>query len=452
MKLVINIWFSIRSIIKSCRAYVSAGLFKYIDMIQSPKKIFKSLHGVSLYRNSFYLMVSSAIQGATGFIFWMVAARLYSTETVGLGSAMIASIGLLGMLSTLGLDFALVRFRPNMGDNASTMINSSFTISVLSSIAMALIYIAGLHIWSSPLVVIHGNTMLAVLFVFSVITTSLMSLARQVFVAQRKAAFTVIQGLLFGVIRFIPLVVLASYSQNLGIVASWAVSLLFAIVLGMTILIPRVEARYSVYPAVDTKLLGQMLKFSLSNYMANVLSLLPQFVLPLIVINVVGETQNAYFYMALSVANLLFVMPSSIALSLFAEGSYKSHNLKSEILKSLKLVGAIVLPFMLLVIFAAGNILHFFGPDYAANAKVLLVLLAISVLPLSINNIYFSIERVRMRMKKVVEFNLLVTALSLGLPFLFLPRFGIVSVGLSLIISNGIIAPYSMIRIFRELK
>ena len=104
----------------------------------------KGLYGVSLYRNAIYLMVNSVLLVLTGFFFWMAAARLYPVEAVGLTSAAIAAIGLLTLLSTLGLDYGLIRFLPGSGEKARDMINSCFTVGGLISIALAFIFLAGL--------------------------------------------------------------------------------------------------------------------------------------------------------------------------------------------------------------------------------------------------------------------------------------------------------------------
>ena len=80
------------------------------------KEGFTSLFRLSLYLNAIYLMLNSVMYALTGFFFWIVAARLYPPEVVGLASSAIAAIGLLSLLSTLGLDYGLFRFLPAAGE------------------------------------------------------------------------------------------------------------------------------------------------------------------------------------------------------------------------------------------------------------------------------------------------------------------------------------------------
>ena len=52
-----------------------------------------------LYKNAYFLMLSSVTSAGAGFFFWLIVARFYSTEEVGLASAIIAAMGLISMFS-----------------------------------------------------------------------------------------------------------------------------------------------------------------------------------------------------------------------------------------------------------------------------------------------------------------------------------------------------------------
>ena len=95
----------------------------------------RKLLRVSLYRNAGYLMLASGVNSLAGFVFWAVAARLYPAEGVGLAAAAISAMGLLALLSTLGMDYGLIRFLPGSGDKARNILNSCFTLSGLVSVA-----------------------------------------------------------------------------------------------------------------------------------------------------------------------------------------------------------------------------------------------------------------------------------------------------------------------------
>ena len=102
----------------------------------------KQFWGVRLYSNVFYLVMTSGITSLLGFVFWIVVARFYPAEDVGLASAIIAAVTLLAGFTHLGLDAALVRFLSQAGKDANSLINTVFTVAILTSIVGASIYIA----------------------------------------------------------------------------------------------------------------------------------------------------------------------------------------------------------------------------------------------------------------------------------------------------------------------
>jgi len=52
----------------------------------------------------------------SGFVFWMLAAKLYPKEDVGIATALISSMSLV-LLSIFGLDFYIIHFFPEKDKN-----------------------------------------------------------------------------------------------------------------------------------------------------------------------------------------------------------------------------------------------------------------------------------------------------------------------------------------------
>ena len=112
-----------------------------IGIIVSRERIIQ-LFRLPLYSNTFYLMTINALSALLGFVFWIIAARFYSAETVGVASAIIAAMGLMASFANLGLGHGLIRFLPNAGQKANSLINSSFTINILASLIVSLVFLA----------------------------------------------------------------------------------------------------------------------------------------------------------------------------------------------------------------------------------------------------------------------------------------------------------------------
>jgi O-antigen/teichoic acid export membrane protein len=95
-------------------------------------------------------MAANIAAAAFGFLFWMVAARLYRPQEVGLAAGALSAIGLLSMLSLLGLDYAMVRFLSHAADPEG-IINSSLTVGICMAVVLSLVFVAGLGLWSPGL-------------------------------------------------------------------------------------------------------------------------------------------------------------------------------------------------------------------------------------------------------------------------------------------------------------
>lgn len=403
------------------------------------KEGLKSLYGVSLYRNAVYLMLNSAILAFIGFFFWMIAARLYPVEGVGLASAAISAVGLLAVLSTLGLDYGLIRFLPNSGDNANKIINSCFTIGGLVSIALSLMFLAGLPFWLPVLLPIREHPVFFSGFVIFTAACTLYTFTQRSFVAKRRAGFALAEGLIFGLLRFIPLIFLAALFHTFGIFASWGIALGVAMIVGILLFLPRIQAGYRPLPAIDKQAINGIMHFSFANYGANLLWAIPILVLPLMVVDLLGAEANAYFYIGWTIGYLLFVIPITMSFSLFAEGSHNQERLAGDVRRSLKLILVILVPAIILIFLLGGKILLLFGTAYSENATKLLWILAISALPLSINQIYFGKKRVEMRMKNVVGFSAFIAVSTLGLSWFLLPQMGILGAGVAWLLANGLV-------------
>jgi len=81
-------------------------------MKKTISKFYNYLLNDSLYRNSIYLMLNTGVTAVFGFFFWIINARLYSAEQVGIGTTIISTMTLISSFSILGLGNGLIRYLP----------------------------------------------------------------------------------------------------------------------------------------------------------------------------------------------------------------------------------------------------------------------------------------------------------------------------------------------------
>ncbi len=416
------------------------GFFTEVISIVTSRKKLKQLWGIRLYSNSFYLMLSSALNALFAFIFWIIVARFYPPEDVGSASAIISAVGLLTLFSYLGLPEGLIRFLSGAGRNASPMINTAIIIGTFASIVASGIFVTGLGFWSPALLFLRQNIIYLAAFITFTIVFTVSSLVDNVFVAERRADFTLVKGIIFGLLKLPLPIALAAFFHFFGIFASWGISLSVALLFAILFFLPRAQPGYRPCFTINRQVVNDILHFSLANYFATLFWSGAVMLLPIIVVNLLGAEPNAYFYIAWSISSVLTMVPSAVSTSLFAEGSYDESSLTRDIRRSLKMVFLILVPAVILVVAIADKLLLLFGGAYAENATTLLRILAISAIPSAINVVYLAMKRVEKRLKVIVGLSAFSAVVTIGLTYVLLPQLGINGAGIAWLAAQGVVA------------
>ncbi|MEE9398926.1 MAG: oligosaccharide flippase family protein, partial [Dehalococcoidales bacterium] len=208
-----------------------------IKIITSRQQLRRFL-ATPLYSNAVYLIADAVITGLFSFLFWVLVARFYAEAEVGYSSAIISVISFLTILSLLGFNASLIRFLPQ-DEKPQEFINSCFTLASLTSLVIAGIFLAGLHIWSPALVFIRENAVFVAAFIIFTLMLTLSFLMNAVFIAKRRAGFSLSKNIIFSLLK-IPLPVLfVLFFHTFGIVASWGIALGIAVAVSLFLFLPR---------------------------------------------------------------------------------------------------------------------------------------------------------------------------------------------------------------------
>jgi O-antigen/teichoic acid export membrane protein len=381
-----------------------------------------------LYGNALYLMFNAGVTSILGFFFWVVVARFYTEAEVGFSSAIISAIGLLVSFSLLGLDFSLIRFLPQV-KKPEQLINTCLTLSGLAGLAALAIFLAGLGLWAVRLRFITQNAIFASAFIAFTLAWILSRLIESAFLAKRRAEFTLYKNTIFSLLK-IPLpIFFVLYFHTFGIVASWGIASSIALVLSLFLFLPKIHSPYKPVPNLNLPLLKHIWRYSGGSYLANLFSEANLYLLPVMVVSLLGAESNAYYYLARMMASFLFTIPMAVSSSLFAESSHFEGKLREDTVRSLKFTFLLLIPPMLLFIFAGKWLLLLFGESYSINALYLLQILAISSLPMVIGRIYCTILRVTNRIRELTIISGLVTIAVLLISYLVMPLTGIIGLG-----------------------
>jgi O-antigen/teichoic acid export membrane protein len=270
----------------------------------------------------------------------------------------------------------------------------------------------------------------------------------QVFVARRKAEYVFIGSLISGSRIALPVVFFLLFGLGaFGIFASMSIAFLLTVLVGLFVLMPRVNPGYRPMPTVKKSAVGEMIHFSAGNYVAEIFGAMPAFLLPLVILNFFGPQgleiagENvAYYYFAFMISGLIFAISYAVTLSLFAEGSHFERELKSNVRKALKFIFTLLVPAVLVVLFLGEHLLLLFGKKYSTGGLLLLQVFALSSVFVAFNGIFVATRRVLKRLRPIVAVPMFNAFVIVGLAYVFLDVFGLIGVAVAWMLSQGLIS------------
>jgi O-antigen/teichoic acid export membrane protein len=371
-----------------------------------------------MVRNSLYLIVSSGLQAALGFAFWIVAARLFSAEDVGKASSLISATVVIAYLALLGLNSTLVRYLPTAPD-ADALISAGLLLVAVCGAVIGLVYVLATPLIAPRLDFIEQHALLAVGFVVLAAAASVNLLTDSVFIASRRAGLCALtDGAIGGTSKIICAVALAgagAYGVFAASTGAFAASALVSIALIVIVL------RWRPVLRNPFATLMPLIRFSAANYVANILNLLPVLVVPLIVLDRLGARDAAYYFVAFQIATLLYSAAYAVGQAFLAEGSHAGVDRRQLFKRSRRILVALYLPAVIMVMLAARWVLLAFGAKYSEFGTTSLMLLAVAAIPIAACNWSWTVLRLSGRLAAIVASSAIYTVAICALAWFLAP-------------------------------
>jgi O-antigen/teichoic acid export membrane protein len=430
--------------------HVSAARNRFRPLVSTNVRIARwiSILRRPLYASSLYLTATSLVNAASGFVFWVMAARLFTPEEVGLGAALIAAAGVLRWVSSLGLEAALIKYLPRASSDSSTLANSYLTISSLAGGAAAVACLATVPLWSPALAFIRQSPLSVLLFLGVVVAGANCVLIDYAFVVLRRSTLTFVRNLTQALLKLLLLLVLATVLSNaatlpstaLGIFASGGIAMALSVVIALGLFLPKALPGYRPRPIVGRHISGEMARFSITNYLCSGLFNATLSLIPIIVVNVLGARANAYSYVGWGAAAPLLAVTTAVATSLFAEGAHKEEALASNVRRSFKMAFVLLLPAVVAMLVVGDKLLLLFGKDYSQETTSVLRVVATSALPTTVTAIYLGIAQVQHRLKRLVLVPAAMAVGTLVLSYALARPLGILGPAVAWTVMHGVVA------------
>jgi O-antigen/teichoic acid export membrane protein len=381
-----------------------------------------------LYKNSLFIMLTSLSAASFGFVFWIVAAKFYLKEDVGIATALISSMSLLILLTRFGLDVSIIRFFPEK--DKSSVFSTSAIITTFFTVLLGIVFIIGIDRWSPELGIL-SSLQNAILYILFLAASSIVSITSISFTAVRRADFGFYQSLIIGsrVVILIPF----AFLEAIGIFGAVGLSFILACIFSLLCL---GKSGIKSTLKIDREFLNESFHFSAGNYIAGLFMTAPAQTMPIIVLNILGAEETAHYYIAYAITSLLFMIPTALSTSLFVEGSH-GEGLKKATIKSMRAVFLLLAPAAVLLYFTGDWMLGIIGKDYATNGLELLRIMVLSSFFMSICYIYISIKKIQRDIKTIILLSGLIFGLLIGFGYLFMRWFGVVGIGYSYVTAYG---------------
>lgn len=370
-------------------------------------------HHLTLVANAAAMMSSTIATAGLGFVYWWMAARFLPTESVGLASAAIATMGFLALAGDLGLGSLLMGQIPRHAGRAGGLISAAFLVATLGSAALGVLYVIVLALVPGHRMALGDSGPDALLFVVGVAITGLVLVLDQTLLGVLRGAWHLTRNTVFAATKLL-LLALALWLGAQSAAALYGTWLLGNVVSLLVLCVLVMRAGENLFPRADLRLLRGLSGATLRHHALNVLSQAPGLLMPMLVTQLLSARVNAAFYAAWLMIGVAYLAPASLTTALFAiaarDPALLARRLRFTLGLSLVLSGVTVLCCWVAGRFALG----LFNPVYADMATDTLVLLALAMPAVALKYHYIALKRIREEMGQALPVLGLGALLELG--------------------------------------
>jgi O-antigen/teichoic acid export membrane protein len=337
-----------------------------------------------LLRNAGSLAATTGMTSIFGFVFTVVAARMFTTQEVGWGNTAINEMQLFGTIGMFGLGTMMIGELPKGNRDRAGLFAASVSTSAIGSAILGLGFaiIVGLY-YSSPnhLPGIAGTPAQLVLFVVGTSLTGAMLVFDEGTIGLLRGGVQLWRNMVMSGIKLVTLPVTAVVLHDgfgVGLSLAYVVGIVGSMIPAV-IMLKRGGAKILHRPAWGS--LRRLLPVAINHNWLNLAMATPSRIIPIIVTVVVGPTDSAVFYVCYMISSLLFMVPVHLGTVLFALASASPELVAEKLRFVLRISLLIGLPVMVVLAISAHFMLGIYHPIYAQLGTVPLWLLIIGYLP-----------------------------------------------------------------------
>lgn len=355
--------------------------------------------------NASSLIGTTAITSIFGFAYWWVAARKFSPETIGIASASVSVMMLLGSFCIMGLGTLLITELPRQPGQEISLISTALMVVGVVGGCIGMLFALFAPYVSTEFGPLRASTTDVIIFAVGIGFASITLVFDQALIGLLHGGLQLVRNTLFATIKLAVLLVVSfTLSGNTGmtIYATWTIGSMASLAI---IVLPAIWKRggpISKY-LPQWGLLRKLGLAALQHHLLNITLQLPTLVLPVLVTTLLSARMNAWFYVSWMIASFVFLVSGALTIVLHAMNSAQQSTLahKARVTIGLALITGLLANCLLQV--TTKQVLGLFGGAYADQATWCLRVLLLAVFPLTIKNHYISICRIHDRIAQAMR-------------------------------------------------
>ena len=404
------------------------------------------------------LMLNTVATSVLGLAFWVVASRLYSPQELGENAALVSAMILLSTVAQLDLGMGIARLLPQVRQRRWRPVLGAYAVTAVIGCGLSAAFLALAPRLSNEFDFLVRDAALGWALIGGVVLWNIFALQDAVLTSARWAVAVPVGNAVFGVVKIALMAWLAGRLVEHGVFFGWLAAMVLVLVPMNMLIFARVlpSARIrglpqaaSAVPLADRR---RVVRYLGTDYAAALLSQGSTALLPLLVVLVLGRTDNAYFYMAFLVAGAAGALAQSLSISLLVEGAYDEAELASLARRTGLRYLRVIAPGVVLLVAAAPLVLTPFGDAYVANATTLMRLLLVGTAIHAVIVLYMAVERLRARVSRVLFAEAALVVLIISGALAGMRANGLVGLGQAYVASEVIVAVVVAPRLWRIIR
>ncbi len=355
------------------------------------------------------------VTSVLGAAFWSLAARAYAVDAVGVGSAAIAAMTVLGSVGMLGLGTLLMAKLPTIQRESDRLglMRASMTVVGCASGILAVAWTAVTPLLSDTLRPISSNVFAATLFCVGVVLFAVTTMLDFALLSAAGGAVQFVRNVVTSVVKLglIPVFVVVGWTSGLDLYLAWTLGL------GLSLPVcyrhfrrpphdglPRDGTAPQALRFAGFRQLRAMRGEAGGHHMLNLALQIPTLILPILAAVAATAADTAYFTTARLAASFFFIIPFALAIAVFAHSGQDEEKALANIRLTLPLGLAAAAGIFLVTAPFASLVMTIFGGAYTSGVAVSAFrIMMLAGVPLVVKDHYVSVRRVQGRLGSAVR-------------------------------------------------